>query len=218
MALIDRNLSNKDQVDLDINLEELFGKDIVNNPSARAAFSQDVIDAIRAQAKEGKDHKGKSFAGKANRYSDSYEDSLEFKAFGKKDDDVTMTLRGTMLNDITLLDSRKDEVTIGFDDRLQSNKAHGHITGNVGVKRDFFGLSESKLRQIASQYTGEFKRQDPPEFISDFTRRQLREAAPAIERAVTQAAQRQQNQITTSTLAEDIMAELDRIARDRGDI
>ena len=53
------------------------------------------------------------------------------------------------------LPSDANYVVIDFTDSLESEKAHGHITGNKngpGVKRDFFGLDNKDLKSIMSDF------------------------------------------------------------------
>jgi hypothetical protein len=125
----------------EIRLDDLYDAPLADNESARQALGQEVIDAMIARAK--------SMGGK---YSESYAKSLVFKAFGKSKGDVNLTQTGAMLSAIQVIESTPKRIVIGFEDELQSAKAHGHVTGNVGKKRDFFKVTTGELDKIASRY------------------------------------------------------------------
>jgi hypothetical protein len=137
-----------------LNLKRLFKTQIPENDALRISLGQELVDAIERQAKQGRDKNGNKFTPPSNKYSDEYADTLPFKAFGKTKGRVNMTLTGSMLNAIRVKSVEPNKITIGFSesDKLQSNKAHGHITGNVGKERDFFGLPDSKVNEIAEKY------------------------------------------------------------------
>lgn len=129
-----------------IDLKELYGKDVLDNPSARQALAADVIDAIleRAKAQPGS-------------YSKEYAASLKFKAYGKSKGDVNMRLTGSMLASLDVRSDGRTRIEIGWDEGSEDGKkAHGHITGAVGKKRDFFKVSQKEIKAIASKYEDEF--------------------------------------------------------------
>jgi hypothetical protein len=160
-----RTLSGKNPR-LRVNLKELFGVDVSRRPDLREAMGQAIIDRIQDRSqKNSTDRNDKGFA----KYSKSYKASDAFKAFGKTNK-VNMTLRGDMLNLMDLVDEGKNTVTLGWDEDDEAAKAHGHITGNVGKTRDFFGLSEKDIkvlgRELADDISDASESAEGPEFLS----------------------------------------------------
>lgn len=139
---------------LKINLRELFGGKVPRDEEFKLRVGQEIIDGLVANARAGRDKSGNKWTGRAARYSKTYKTSDDFQIFGKSNK-VDMTLSGDMLRSINIVKQTPETIEIGFDDPEEEAKAHGHITGNVGVKRDFFprgtdpmprGLSE-KVKQ-----------------------------------------------------------------------
>lgn len=147
-AFSDRDISDESNVALTVNLEEMFDQP-VNDESLRLEIAQAIIDKIVDNAKSTKFLDQSSGA---QSYSEDYENSLEFNAFGKSPGDVNLTLTGAMLSSIQVFNSEPERVKIAFAGARQSQKAHGHITGNVGVKRDFFGLNARDMGAIIRRY------------------------------------------------------------------
>jgi len=149
-----RNISDQTSVALEVNLPELFpGQQIPDSSRLREAIGQEVIDIIRERTQE----KERSWTGSSFRkYSDEYVDSIEFKAYDKSKNDPNLTQTGDMLGLLTILDSKDPgKIKVGWTDTLQSEKAHGHITGAVGVKRDFFGLNSDEISKIKQKFQDE---------------------------------------------------------------
>ena len=147
----DRSLSNQKNVELEIDLVELFdGQFVPNSSSLRQAVGQAVIDVIRKRTTDDQQSwTGKSFKD----YSPEYADTIEFKAYGKSQKQPNLTQSGDMLGLMTVKETRDPgKIKIGWDDDLQSEKAHGHITGAVGVKRDFFGLTSGEVSEIKNRF------------------------------------------------------------------
>ena len=119
------------------------------SPIERRAISQAVIDEIVERSKRGIDKNGIRFV----KYSKSYINSPEFKAAGKTTS-VNMSLTGDMLAAIEDLKARSGKVTVGYESKssFENEKADGHITGNVGKKRDFLGLPESAVSKILTRF------------------------------------------------------------------
>lgn len=149
----ERNISDQTSVELEISLPDLFpGQLIPDSGRLREAIGQEVIDIIRNRTQDDE----KSWNGKPFKdYSDEYAHSVEFKAYGKKKDDPNLTQTGDMLGLMTVLDAGPASIKIGWNDTLQSEKAHGHITGHVGVKRDFFGLSGGDIERLRKKFASE---------------------------------------------------------------
>jgi hypothetical protein len=120
----------------------------------RRVLAEELIEYIRLRTEKGDDKYGRSF----KPYSESYKDSLDFKIAGKTSK-VNLKQTGDMLAAIDLLSEKKGKLTIGFQrGTLENDKADGHITGNVGVTRDFLGFAGSerqKLKSIVSKYEDE---------------------------------------------------------------
>ncbi len=120
----------------------------------RQVLAEELIEYIRKRTESGKDKSGDRFAP----YSKEYKNSLEFKIAGKTNK-VDLKQTGDMLAAIELLNDTRGKLTIGFrNGTLENDKADGHITGNIGVKRDFLGFSgseTSKLKNIVSKYKEE---------------------------------------------------------------
>ena len=162
MAIENLNLT-KNEVSQDIDLEEIVGREV---PTAIAvAIGQEIIDRIIERTEDGKANNNRSFPAaknnaKGSKYSESYVDSLEFKAFGKSKNPINMTLSGGMLESIDILEVEGGRLKIGIDDDVEAAKAYGHMTGMEGhptlqgkVKpRQFFGVTYSEIRDIVSRY------------------------------------------------------------------
>lgn len=147
----DRTISDQKNVEMTLDIVKLFdGAFIPNSSALRNAIGQAVIDTIRNRTQDDET----SYTGKAfKNYSESYAESVEFKAYGKKKNDPNLTQTGDMLGLLTVKETTDaGTIKIGWNDELQSEKAHGHITGAVGVKRDFFGLSTSEVDEIKSKF------------------------------------------------------------------
>jgi hypothetical protein len=84
-------------------------------------------------------------------YSKEYKESDDFKLTGKSST-VNLRLSNDMLSDLSILDVRKGEIVIGFEDGEQRAKAHGHITGANGTGRlpvrNFLGISDKEMASI----------------------------------------------------------------------
>lgn len=132
-----------------MNLDELFGTLIPNSTELRQAVGQAIIDRIRERTADNIDKDGKRF----KNYSKEYAESLEFAAYGKSKNDPNLEQTGDMLGLLDIIEEKKNKIIIGWTDDEQAAKAHGHVTGNVGTKRDFLGLPESELAEIADEFS-----------------------------------------------------------------
>lgn len=132
---------------LEVDITSIFGAPI-SDVAVREAVAQEIIDLIIDNAKDAKFLNPPS--AKNQTYSESYAESDDFKIAGKSKGNVNMTQTGDMLGLMTILSQSPYRITIGWKDRLQAQKAHGHITGNVGVTRNFLGLSDSDVSKIKS--------------------------------------------------------------------
>lgn len=149
-----RNISSQTEVSLEVSLPDLFdGQLVPDSTRLREAIGQEVIDIIRERTQQDE----KSWTGKSFKtYSEEYAESIDFKAYGKSKGDPNLTQSGDMLGLMTVLEaSDPGSIKIGWNDTLQSEKAHGHITGAVGVKRDFFGLNSDEVSRIRNKFQDE---------------------------------------------------------------
>lgn len=142
-----QKLSGK-QARLEVNLDELFGVIMPNNSTLRQAIGQSIIDKIRERTKSNIGADGKRF----KNYSKEYADSIEFKAYGKSKGDPNLKQTGDMLGLMDIIEEKKNSIVIGWSDSTEAAKAHGHVTGNVGVKRDFLGLTEKEVSELRAQW------------------------------------------------------------------
>lgn len=151
MAVIPGLKLSEDGVTQTIDLADFLPETAASDPVIQEAFTQAVIDKITSRTADGKDAFGATFAG----YSESYKDSLAFKAFGKSSK-VDMELTGVMLASIDLVDQSGTKVQIGITNEAAS-RAYGHMTGmdghptldGVTPKRKFFGVTKEDIAEIA---------------------------------------------------------------------
>ena len=135
---------------LDINLKEIFGKNLPNDESLRTVIGQSIVEKILERTEKGQflaQSKG------AGRYSKDYVESDEFKIFGKSQGDVNLTLKGDMLGQMRSVTKSRNVIRIDWNSSLQAAKAHGHITGNVGKKRDFLGLTKKEIEELKKEFS-----------------------------------------------------------------
>ena len=159
MAKISGRSLSKDSVYQEFDLKEILGMDVSGDDALIAAIGQAIIDQIVDRTKSGKDVNGSSFAP----YSESYKKSLDFKAFGKTNA-VDMTLTDEMLSMLTILSVKGSVLRVGWNDAESSAKAYGHITGMKGhprldgvtPKRDFFGLNETEVANLRTEFRPNF--------------------------------------------------------------
>lgn len=141
-------LSNK-QAKLSVNLNELFGVNFPNDSKLRQAVGQSIIDKIRERTESNIGANGKRF----KNYSKAYADSLAFKAYGKKVGDPNLKQTGDMLGLMDIIEESRTSIVIGWNDDQEAGKAHGHVTGNVGVQRDFLGLTQKEITELKKEWS-----------------------------------------------------------------
>jgi len=145
-----------------INLKEEFGIDFRGKDALKEALGQAIIDRIVERSQSGN---GMSFnsngSGKPVKlkspYSDTYEESLEFKAAGKSKNDVNMTLTGDMLGLIDIVNVKGNTIEIGWDDETENAKSYNHSVGDTVPKRPFFGVNKAELKSIKSEFSKDIK-------------------------------------------------------------
>lgn len=149
---IRRQLANSNPK-LSVDLEAMFDK-TVPDQALRLEIGQALIDKIleRTESSRFLETRG-SKSGSAFRYTDAYISSIEFRVFGKSATRVNLRASGDMLRAMDIVDSSDDSILgLGFDELEEAEKAHGHITGNVGKMRDFFGLPEADVSRIRKDF------------------------------------------------------------------
>jgi hypothetical protein len=151
----------KNKVSQTINLKDTFGIDFRGKDSLKQAVGQAIIDRIVTRTESGK---GMSFSGQKGRpvklkspYSKSYANSEDFKAFGKSKSKVNMSLTGDMLASMDITGIDGNSITISFEGETENAKAFNHSTGDTVPKRPFFGVNNSELKKIKSEFAPDIK-------------------------------------------------------------
>lgn len=149
--MIPKRILSKDEVSLEIDLEKLFGKKVVDS-SDRREIAESLIEIIekRTSGGEGVNGRGSVVDLKAP-YSEMYSNSPEFKAFGKKKNKVNMKLTGSMLSSIDLVSEDSKKIRIGIDNE-EAPKAYNHMTGDTVPARPFLGLTSDDLDRVRDKY------------------------------------------------------------------
>jgi hypothetical protein len=145
-----RNISI-DKVSLEIDLEKLFGKKIVD-PGLRRNIAEALISKIddRVSSGKGVDGNGSLVKLKAP-YSKMYAESPEFKAFGKSKNQVNMKLTGSMMASIDMISDSGSKIEIGIDNE-ESAKAYNHMVGDTVPRRPFLGLTSDDIDSVANEF------------------------------------------------------------------
>lgn len=142
---MDRKIE-KSEVSQTINLREIYGR----SPTLeeKFEFADMVKNEIIDRTQQGKNINGRDFS----QYSPEY---AEFKGVSR--DDVDLTFFGDMLQSIQT-EVSGDNVTVKISDNEQAIKAFAHVTGyeghptiKNGPKRDFFGVTNQRAKELAEQ-------------------------------------------------------------------
>lgn len=150
---------SKKIIEQEIDLMEIFGIDATDADSLKNALGQAIIDRIQARTESGK---GLQFGagGRATEiklkapYSKEYQKSREFKAAGKKANEVTMELTGDMVASVDM-QAPGNKIKIQITDETQVLKAYNHIVGDTVPARPWFGISKDELKSIGQQFATE---------------------------------------------------------------
>jgi hypothetical protein len=134
---------NESRVKLRVNLKELLGKSLPDDQDLVEAVAQKAIDIIVGRTQEGTSLSGRPF----KKYSDAYQKSDSFKAFGKSGT-PNLTLSGDMLGLMEVLDTTRNTFEIGWSDEKETAKAYNHNVGDTLPKREFFGLQKQELNEL----------------------------------------------------------------------
>lgn len=143
-------------VELTIDLNELFGAEV--DQALAEVVGTEIRDQIVAFAENGRNAKGKSF----KKYDEDYIESEEFRAAGKSENDVNMTLYGDMLSQLEIIRNEQGVITLGWEDSTQKKKAYAHMTGfkghptiKNGPKREFLVVSQKLLGDVKDRFIDE---------------------------------------------------------------
>jgi len=114
-------------------------------PAEREIIAEEILEFIRSRTEKGISKTNRAFPPLSKEYK------AKKQAYGAKGiPDLTLT--GDMMISMDLLKSNKGKLTIGFERGSEENaKADGHITGNVGKKRDFLGIYKKDVNAIIRQ-------------------------------------------------------------------
>lgn len=153
--LIKRTLE-LNKVEMEIDLAGFFGVDSIPRDVSER-LGQACIDHIVERTGKGKDVDGNRFTG----YDKDYIDSDEFEAWGKSPRKINMELTGDMLGTLDIIDIDGGRVKIGWKDDTEIKKAFNHNTGDTVPKREFFGLTDSQLKQLAEPFAEDIKKVEP---------------------------------------------------------
>jgi hypothetical protein len=145
-----RNLS-EDSVSLEIDLEKMFGKKITD-PALRRNIAESFIDIILKRTSNGQGVNGNGQVVTFPKYSKTYIESDEFKAFDKSPGEINLKLTGSMLASVDLLADRADAIAIGIDNE-DAPKAYNHIVGDTVKKRPFLGLTSNDIEKVKQEYS-----------------------------------------------------------------
>lgn len=168
MALKLSPLIKRDNVDsgsshdpeLEIDLKDLFPKLPERADALKQAIGGEILERIRKHAKSTEYFRESPGAKK---YSKEYENSLDFKIFGKtKGMKPDLTQSEYMLDDLDFEQIGESKLKFEWDDVINKKKAHGHISGNKkgpGVQRDFFGLTPGDILMIKKEFRSEVLRE-----------------------------------------------------------
>ena len=109
----------------------------LSDPTFRRMYADAVIEEIEDRtSKKSIDKNSDPF----KTYSPKYRKSLKFQIYRGGGTKVTLKLTGAMLASMVENKRATKNLIFQFADQDNRNKAQGHISGDIGVKRDFFGL------------------------------------------------------------------------------
>lgn len=137
-----------------VDLSKIFGVDISNNRGFALAAGQFLIDRmVKRTRDDNKDINGRSL----KKYSKKYAESEQFKAFGKDEGDVNLTLRGFMLSLIDILEVTGSVIKIGWRSDTENAKAYNHNVGDTVKPREFFGVTNSDATALRKEFKDQIK-------------------------------------------------------------
>jgi hypothetical protein len=142
-----------DEISQTLDLEELTGVDVSQDPELMREIAQATIDYMKKRITE--NNLGINYTKLKSPYSKSYQDSLEFKAADKSATDINITLSGETLDSFDILDEDGSTVKIGLNNEDVLPRAYGAMTGYEGhptipegkYKRPFFGIGKKEFKE-----------------------------------------------------------------------
>lgn len=140
--------SSGHNVDIDINLTELFGNEI-QDPLLREEIGLALVETIKERL-----DKGEFLNPSATKtYSEQYKDSTEY-IVADKDNRANLQLSGEMLSNLQVIESESGNIKIGYTVGVNQKKAFNHHTGDTVPKREFMGFKDSELKKITREFRG----------------------------------------------------------------
>lgn len=152
---------SQSEVSQTFDLKQILGIDVSDFPEVKQAIGQAIIDKIISRTESGEDVSGKNFKG----YSKEYVNSLAFKAFGKSENDVNLTLTGSMLGTIDIIEDSGNKIKIGWSDDTENAKAYNHNTGDTVKKREFFGITSDDIKAISNEFKPDLRKSKNDEVL-----------------------------------------------------
>lgn len=137
------------KVKFKINLEDMFGESVPDDSEFKADIAFAVIERIIERTQSGISKTGSRFP----QYSEAYAAKK-----GVSRSAVDLTLSEDMLANIDVIKETPKTITLGFPDETENAKAFNHTTGDTVPKRDFFGLPQKDLNEIAGEFRSELRR------------------------------------------------------------
>jgi len=160
---------------LEIDLKELFGKDVPDNSKFRQAVGQEIIDTIIKRTRS-----AKYLTNAKQTYSDEYSESLDFKVHNKSKTNYNLTQSGDMLGLMDIIEDKKQKIVIGWDDSTEKAKATNLNFGVTLPKHEFLGLTQKeaalikdKFKQSLNNAVKDDKRSPSMDKLSAFVRGEL---------------------------------------------
>lgn len=146
----------------------------VKRDAIKREFGNRVVDEIKRRTLSGKDKNGNAWSAlggaRANKYSDQYKDSDEYKIYGKTGK-VNLKLTGQMQASISVVGTGATTVTLGFVSSEQDKKATRHVMGDGVPVRDFWGIKMNEqtkiLEGVISDFNADQEQTDLFEQLSD---------------------------------------------------
>jgi hypothetical protein len=116
------------------------------NDDEKQAIAEEVLTKITNRTLRGIDKKSRPFKSL----------SKDYKAFKRKavgSGKANLKFSGEMLGALKYVDMGDSSITVGYESGDEQNaKAKGHITGDIGAKRDFLGLPKREIRDITRKF------------------------------------------------------------------
>lgn len=156
MAKPYKEVISESKMELEVDLDELFGTKVPNDQALREQIGQAIIDKIVERTQSGTGVNGRAF----KPYSESYKKSSSFDVFGKSDD-VNLTLTGDMLGTLDIKAQSRGAIRIGWRDETQNAKAFNHHTGDTLPRRPFFGLMDKEIKEIQQEFKPRIEEAQP---------------------------------------------------------